>query len=371
MMSDTEFFAMLCEKHIETDRAATFETRTIFTSNTIQHLIEQTGLTFAPGLADIIRAPHPPSVEQLRACSLSTLSKHDLQSKWIVYLQFLVKGPVWFIYCGKSTNLKGGQSRLDDYEKERELSETVMDLLSKGFERRSHTIIAAVDIPFEGPDRIYTAALITMFEGTFTAGFWAYHRPTLGSITPLRFWEEMPWFGLCTHSSLMEITFEDLKDDMPNLDEILLDRKERARLANQKFRSTEKGQAALDNYNNSLKTAYRTDEEFRNKRLQYSKQYTADGKAAIVKAKHKTTEKYKITEAAYKASGALAEAKSRYATSDKNKVAQAKYAATKNGKAAAQKKQDKYRTTDKYRANCERRNERRREVAKAKKAAML
>lgn len=190
-------------------------------------------------------------------------------------------------------------------------------------------------------------ALIKASEATFTAGLWAYSRPSLGSVTPLRFWEEVPWFGLCSHSSLMEIGFANLEDDLPNLDELRLDRIERQNLASEKYRSTEKGQASMEKYKDSLKEAYRTDEEFREQRLQYSKQYTANGKQAVVRAKYKASDKHKSTEAAYKASGGLAKTKSRYARSDKNKAAQAKYAASEKGKAAAKRKQDKYRAKKK------------------------
>jgi hypothetical protein len=140
----------------------------------------------------------------------------------------------------------------------------------------------------------------------------------------------------------MEIDFANLKDDLPNLDEIHLARIERQNLASKKYRSSEKGQVAMEKYKDSLKETYRTDEEFREKRLQYSKQYTADGKQAIARTKYKASEKYKSTEAAYKASGALAESKSKYAKSDKNKAAQAKYAASEKGKISAKRRRDKY-----------------------------
>ena len=352
-MSDAELFAMLCDVQLQTDRAATSETRTIFSSKAaIQHLIEESSLTFAPGLADMIRSRNAPSVQQLRACSI-LLSEDDLKSKWIVYLQYYRKGPLWYICCGKSTNLRGGQERLHDYANESSsIPQSAKDLLKGGFKRMGHTILAAVDIPFEGADRIYMTALVTAFEATFAAGFWAYSPLTLRSVTPLRFWEEMPWFGLCGHSSLMEITFANLKDDLPNLDELRLDRIERQNLASQKYRSSEKGQAASERHKDSLKEACRTDEGFRDERLQYSRQYTADGKQAIAQAKYRVSEKCKSTEAAYKASGALAESKSKYATSDKNKAAQAKYAASEKGKASAKKRQAKYRASVKAKKQC-------------------
>ncbi|CAO2656665.1 Nn.00g054680.m01.CDS01 [Neocucurbitaria sp. VM-36] len=345
-MSDAEFFAMLCHVQFRTDSAATPELRTVFSSEAaIQHLIEESSLTFAPGLADMIRSRNTPSVQQLRACSV-LLSRDDLKLKWIVYLQYYRKGPLWYIYCGKTTNVRGAQERLLDYENEKStIAESIRVLVKSGFERMSHTNLAAVDIPFEGADRIYVAALVTALEATFTTGLWAYSRRTLGSVTPLRFWEEVPWFGLCSHSSLLEITFGNLEDEFPNLDELRLAWKERQKLASQKYRSSEKGQAALERHKDSLKEAYRTDEEFRDERLHYSKQYTADGKQAIARAKYKASEKYKSTEAAYKDSGALAKTKSRYATSDKNKAAQAKYAASEKGKASAKKKQAKYRAS--------------------------
>lgn len=343
-MSDAEFFAMLCHVQSRTDSAATPESRTVFSSEAaIQHLIEESSLTFAPGLADMIRSPNTPSVQQLRACSV-LLSGDDLKLKWIVYLQFYRKGPLWYIYCGKTTNQRGVQERLLDYEKESSsIADSIRDLLKRSFERMSHTNLVAVDIPFEGADRIYVTALVTALEATFTTGLRTYSRLTLGSVTPLRFWEEVPGSGLCWHSSLLEITFKNLEDDLPNMDELRLAWKERQKLASQKYRSSEQGQAALERHKDSLKEAYRTDEEFQDERLHYSKQYTAVGKQAIARVKYKASEKYKSTEAAYKASGALAKTKSRYATSDKNKAAQAKYAASEKGKVSAKKTQAKFR----------------------------
>ncbi|KAH8732902.1 hypothetical protein GQ44DRAFT_668474 [Phaeosphaeriaceae sp. PMI808] len=348
-MPDAEFFAMLCDVQLQTDRAATPETRIIFSSKAaIQYLIEELSLTFAPGLADMIRSRNAPSVQQLRACSVM-LSEDDLKSKWIVYLQYYRKGPLWYIYCGKSTNLRGSQERICDYINEvSTIPQSIKDLHKTGFKHMGHTNLAAVDIPFEGADRIYMSALVTAFEATFATGFWAYSPLTLGSVTPLRFWEEVPWSGLCSHSSLMEIDFANLKDDLPNLDELRLDRIERQNLASKKYRSSEKGQVTSEKYKDSLKEAYRTNEEFREGRLQYSKQYTADGKQAIARTKYKAYEKCKSTEAAYKASGGLAKAKSRYAKSDKNKAAQAKYAASEKGKASAKRKQAKYRAKKKH-----------------------
>lgn len=347
-MPDAEFFAMLCDVQLQTDRAATPETRTIFSSRAgIQHLIEDSSLTFAPGLADMIRSPNAPSVQQLRACSVM-LSKDDLKLKWIVYLQYYRQGPLWYICCGKSTNVRGSNERIQDYVKEAStIPHSIKDLLKTGFEHMGHTILAAVDIPYEGVERIYVSALVTAFEATFATGLWAYSPPTLGSVTPLRFWEEVPWSGLCSHSSLMEISFANLKDDLPNLDELRLCRIERQNLALEKYRSSEKGQATLEKHKDSLKEAYRTDEEFREERLQYSKQYTADGKQAIARAKYKASDKYKSTTAAYEASEGRVKAKSRYAKSDKNKAAQAKYAASEKGKASAQRRQAKHRAKKK------------------------
>jgi hypothetical protein len=350
-MSDAEFFAKLCDVQLETDRSATFETRTVFTKGAVQHLIEELGLKFAPGLSNMIRSQNAPSVQQLRACSIP-LSRVDLKSKWVVYLQYYRKGPIWYICCGKSTNIAGAHTRLDDYVKERcTMPQAVKDLLKRGYERMSHTILAAVDIPFEGADREYVTALVTAFEGTLAAGLWAYCRLTLGSVTPLRFWEEVPWSGACTHSSLMEISFTTLRDDFPNLDEIRRARTERMNLASTKYRNTEKGQVASAEYVKSLKEAYSTNEEFREHRKQYQKQYTADGKQAVVRNKHKASEKFKITEAAYRASEAAAKSRSKYARSDKNKAAQKKYAQSEKGKAAAKRKEDNYRDKkkEKYR----------------------
>ncbi|KAH4109946.1 hypothetical protein HBI67_190730 [Parastagonospora nodorum] len=227
-MSDAAFFAMLCDVQLRTDRSATFESRTFFSSEApIQHLIEESSLTFAPGLADMIRSPDAPSVQQLRVCSVP-LSLDDLTLKWI--------------------------ERVMEYEYERSnIPDSIKDLLQRGFERTSHTNLAAVDISFEGEDMICVVALVKALEATFATGFWAYSKPTLISLTPLRFWEEVPWLGLCSHSSLMEITFAGLEDDLPNLDELRLAWKERAELATKKYRNPEKGQASLDKRKDKLK----------------------------------------------------------------------------------------------------------------------
>jgi hypothetical protein len=86
----------------------------------------------------MIRSPDAPSVQQLRACSVP-LSRDDLRLKWIIYLQYYRKGPLWAIYCGKTTNARGSQERLMDYEYERSnIPDSIKDLLERGFERTSH-----------------------------------------------------------------------------------------------------------------------------------------------------------------------------------------------------------------------------------------
>jgi hypothetical protein len=39
------------------------------------------------------------------------------------------------------------------------MPQSVKDILQRGYERTSHTILAAVDVPFEGADREYVTAL--------------------------------------------------------------------------------------------------------------------------------------------------------------------------------------------------------------------
>lgn len=146
-MADAEFFAMLCDVQLQTDRTATMETRTIFSSKAaIQHLIEESNLSFAPGLADMIRSPNAPSVQQLRACSV-VLPPEALRSKWIVYLQYYRRGPLWYIYCGKTTDRRGSNLRLQNYVTESNIADSIKELLQTGFEHVGHAILAVVDIP--------------------------------------------------------------------------------------------------------------------------------------------------------------------------------------------------------------------------------
>lgn len=367
-MSDTEFFARLCHVQVQTDCTALPETRTVFSSAAaIQHLIEESSLTFATGLADMIQSRIPPSVQELRACSLP-LSRDDLKSKWIVYLQYYRKGSLWYVYCGKSTNLRGGHERLVDYEYERDnIADSIRDVIKRGFKRTSHTILAAVDIPFEGADRVYVAALVTALEATFAAGLWAYSRTTLGSVTPLRFWEEAPWCGLCSHSSLMEITFRNLDDDLPNLDELRLEWKERQTMRWQKHRSSDMGKAASKRYNNSRNEAYRTDEEYRERKIQYRKQYRADGRHVAPQAQYQASAKCKALKAAYRTTDTYKKYKSAYEKSDRGKASHKKYAASEKGKTSLRKNRAKYRASEKGKAAAAKEKARRQAKAKEKR----
>lgn len=89
--SDTEFFANLCEVQLDTDRCATHGTRTVFTKGAVQHLIEESGLSIAPGLSYLIQSQHAPSVQQSRACSIP-LSNDDMSGS-----RSLVRQKYWHV----------------------------------------------------------------------------------------------------------------------------------------------------------------------------------------------------------------------------------------------------------------------------------
>jgi len=78
IMSDAEFFATLCNVQLLTDSAATFATRTVFSSEAaIQHLIEESSLTFAPGLADMIRSRDTPFSAAIEGVLCSALQRRS------------------------------------------------------------------------------------------------------------------------------------------------------------------------------------------------------------------------------------------------------------------------------------------------------
>lgn len=62
-MTDASFYAGLSDIELQKDHNVTVNIRTIFSSQgAIIHLIEESGLTFAPGLANMIQSQNPPSV---------------------------------------------------------------------------------------------------------------------------------------------------------------------------------------------------------------------------------------------------------------------------------------------------------------------
>jgi hypothetical protein len=200
---------------LEVDVCATQLLRNMYPSAaTIQEGISYFKFDFPESLLDVLSSDTPPSLAQLISCSLP--QDLDLSTRWVVYLQFYVNnGEVQFgIYCGSSCHADGGQKRVDQYKAfadhgscERVMPSFVKDILKQeGWQYLGYTVLAAASIFGDEIEHAYLTAAILLLEGMFTAKMWAFKHKTAGSLTGSCLWDanELPYFGLCHHSPLLE-----------------------------------------------------------------------------------------------------------------------------------------------------------------------
>lgn len=259
-----EHVADLAWSVLEVDVSATALLRNMYPSAaTISDGLSYFTFDFPETLLDILNSDAPPSLAQLLSCSLH--QDLDLLTRWVVYLQFYVKnGEVTFgVYCGSSLNQEGAQLRINMYKAfaERGSYKSLMPTFVKGIFKEEgwqylgYTVLAAASIFGDGVEYEYLKAAINLLEGMFTAKLWAFKSKVHGSLTGACLWDanELPYFGLCHHSPLMEVNPPRVLDVFENPDmkrEWEEDRKERlaeirknAKETQKRYEQSEEGKA--------------------------------------------------------------------------------------------------------------------------------
>jgi len=188
----------------------------------LQALFLSAGFVLYPSLDDAIRSG-PPSFDWLASVGLDIHTDEALipYKSWGIYLHILVKEDYLpLFYCGSATSSEFGlRGRCKDYRNQHSISPTVQDAFNDGFELEDTIIIGHCPIP-RPSEQPYIRSLCLALEAAFSAIFWCICSRTCdyGHLGDNALWdrEELPWGGLCTHSSLlegvrnMELSAEDL-----------------------------------------------------------------------------------------------------------------------------------------------------------------
>ncbi|KAH6406046.1 hypothetical protein HBI60_035830 [Parastagonospora nodorum] len=179
-------------------------------------------LTFAPGLAEVLDSPTPPTLEYFR--SLPEAGSKDWWKHWAIYLHiYELEGRKPRIYIGSSTSEVGAATRLAEYEdttSDDGLPIFVKRAIAQGFQKTRTTLLAWSDIPAVGifpRARQRYLGLEGIFQMLFFTSIINNYEPEWVDFMP---WcrEDVEWEPLCSHISLSErgkgdfdLSFEELE----------------------------------------------------------------------------------------------------------------------------------------------------------------
>lgn len=170
----------------------------------IAALFTSTGITFAPGLLDVVQSATPPSINFFK--SLPT----TLLGVWAVYLLVLEKdGCMPAIYIGSGTALgRSVLGRLQTYNNEdaNSIPRYVRQALQDGFKITHKGLLCWVPIP-EAGNIFHARVVILALESVLSVLLWAMKSKTkLYGMPLLCPWplEELGYNGLCSHNAIME-----------------------------------------------------------------------------------------------------------------------------------------------------------------------
>ncbi|CAM1503754.1 Fc.00g013450.m01.CDS01 [Cosmosporella sp. VM-42] len=219
----------------------------------MEQLFSTTHLSFAPGLLDVLRAQHPPTINWFK--SLPT----DCKNVWGVYLLVLEKTDCQpRIYIGTGTASVGGlYKRLNSYDRDQLIPQHVTKSLQDGYTIMHKGVICSAPIPSTTLVPI-SRLLFLILESTFTFLFWAIHSPRndgfgMSSMKYMCLWptHTLPYAGLCSHVALWELDISNLSISPEVLEAI---EEEKKRLTAARVAQWRKDQAAR---NPKWETEYR------------------------------------------------------------------------------------------------------------------
>ncbi|PIA93668.1 hypothetical protein CB0940_03846 [Cercospora beticola] len=177
-----------------------------FTSlDSVQAAAQTTGMTFAPGLYELLVGPNLPTVDFFK--TLPT-NEDFLKDIWSCYLLVLYKpGRRFRVYIGSATSFEqGARQRMQQYDNFLLLPRYVAASLDAGFVIIHKGMLCWIPRPIFILVPLYRLFIIG-FEAVFSYVFWAFKRRGrdfgLSHICP---WDRhsLEYNGLCSHSALDE-----------------------------------------------------------------------------------------------------------------------------------------------------------------------
>lgn len=166
-------------------------------------LFEQAGISFCPGLSDIIRAATSPPLSWIE--DLSDYIPKNVWGVYVLVLRHPSRTP--YLYIGAATAyVRGARARISEHGRGILSPQHVATALDSGYTISHRALLChcPIPVPAEVP-RLRT--LIIVLEAALTGVFWTLHRHNksygLGDICP---WprDTFQWSGLCSHNPLIE-----------------------------------------------------------------------------------------------------------------------------------------------------------------------
>jgi len=173
--------------------------------DSLEALLSESSLKFAPGLIDVVDSALPPTIIWFK--DLPSLTKIS-SLRWAVYLLVLEKDGCRFkIYIGSGTNsVTGVKARLYCYDSETLLPQYVEEALEDGYKITHKGLLCWSPIPLAG-SRYAVVALFLAHEATFSILLAAmkFHTRDYG-MPHICLWDvdTLEYDGLCSHTALAE-----------------------------------------------------------------------------------------------------------------------------------------------------------------------
>lgn len=184
------------------------------TKAVLENFYSSMGISFAPGLHDILTGNNPPDIEYFMHLPRDSLNK------WAVYaLVFKKPGSPDLLYIGSGTScLRGCITRWQQYDnyiyKNGSIISNpwnIIDAVKDGYELCSKGMLAHCPLP-SAADTPRFRLVMVLLEATLSFAFWSMssRKPT-HKMASCRLWplEAFTYDGLCSHSPLQEGVLRD------------------------------------------------------------------------------------------------------------------------------------------------------------------
>jgi hypothetical protein len=177
--------------------------RTLFPAfDNLAALLPQLGLTFVPGLFEVLQRSSPPSVDWFLSLPDATPSKI-----WGVYVLVLKRRRRYAVYIGSGTDSKkaGVRGRLVQHKSRRVEPSRVRDAKNQGYKQIHAALLCQCPIPAPAHVPTFRTALVAI-EAAFHLIFWPMYNQDAKYSFPDGPWsrDDYEWSGLSSHNPLSE-----------------------------------------------------------------------------------------------------------------------------------------------------------------------